>query len=131
MSSRPVRCIEVDSPNHLYLAGQSMIPTHNTETMKAVVDSLLLQGALVAIIDPKQQDFAEYLGRPGVVCVATDIADQVGALVDIEAEMMRAAPPPRLWLGSSNSSPPSRVTRTHGTPPTADSRRRRPSTRCR
>ena len=89
VSSRPVRCIEVDSPNHLYLAGQSMIPTHNTETMKAVVDSLLLQGALVAIIDPKQQDFAEYLGRPGVVCVATDIADQVGALVDIEAEMMR------------------------------------------
>ena len=26
----PVRCIAVDSPKHLYLAGQSMIPTHNT-----------------------------------------------------------------------------------------------------
>lgn len=28
--SVPVRCIEVDSPSHLYLAGESMIPTHNT-----------------------------------------------------------------------------------------------------
>ncbi|MGH9245797.1 MAG: replicative DNA helicase [Acidimicrobiales bacterium] len=26
----PVRCIAVDSPSHLYLAGESMIPTHNT-----------------------------------------------------------------------------------------------------
>ena len=26
-----VRCISVDSPNHLYLAGRGMIPTHNTE----------------------------------------------------------------------------------------------------
>ena len=28
--SVPVRCITVDSPSHLYLAGESMIPTHNT-----------------------------------------------------------------------------------------------------
>jgi replicative DNA helicase len=28
--SVPVRCITVDSPNHLYLAGKGMIPTHNT-----------------------------------------------------------------------------------------------------
>lgn len=27
----PVRCIEVDSPNHLYLCGKGWIPTHNTE----------------------------------------------------------------------------------------------------
>ncbi len=29
--SVPVRCIEVDSPNHLYLCGEGWIPTHNTE----------------------------------------------------------------------------------------------------
>ena len=63
--------------------------TGKTESMKAAIDSLLEQGALVAIIDPKQQDFAEYLGRPGVICVATAVEDQVGALVDLEAEMMR------------------------------------------
>ena len=27
---RYVRCVEVDSPRHLYLAGESMIPTHNS-----------------------------------------------------------------------------------------------------
>jgi phage terminase large subunit GpA-like protein len=31
VESVPVRCITVDSPNHLYLAGETMIPTHNTE----------------------------------------------------------------------------------------------------
>ncbi|MFN7305326.1 MAG: phage terminase large subunit family protein, partial [Acetobacteraceae bacterium] len=29
--SVPVRCIEVDSPNHLYLCGKGWVPTHNTE----------------------------------------------------------------------------------------------------
>ncbi|HVB73381.1 MAG TPA: helicase C-terminal domain-containing protein [Ktedonobacteraceae bacterium] len=28
--TRPVRCIQVDSKSHLYLAGRSMIPTHNS-----------------------------------------------------------------------------------------------------
>jgi replicative DNA helicase len=28
--SVPVRCVEVDGPEHLYLAGRSMIPTHNS-----------------------------------------------------------------------------------------------------
>lgn len=30
VASVPVRCITVDSPSHLYLAGEGMIPTHNT-----------------------------------------------------------------------------------------------------
>lgn len=30
VESRPVRCITVDSPRHLYLAGRSFIPTHNS-----------------------------------------------------------------------------------------------------
>lgn len=29
---QPMRCITVDSPNSLYLAGEGMIPTHNTRT---------------------------------------------------------------------------------------------------
>jgi phage terminase large subunit GpA-like protein len=31
IASRPVRCIEVDTPSHLFLAGRAMVPTHNTE----------------------------------------------------------------------------------------------------
>jgi replicative DNA helicase len=30
VSSRPVRCVQVDSLDHLYLAGRGMIPTHNS-----------------------------------------------------------------------------------------------------
>lgn len=30
VESVPVRCIEVDSPSHLYLAGSAMVPTHNS-----------------------------------------------------------------------------------------------------
>nr|WP_295681155.1 terminase gpA endonuclease subunit [uncultured Lachnoclostridium sp.]DAD78536.1 MAG TPA: terminase large subunit [Caudovirales sp. ctCiv1] len=33
IESRPVKCITVDSPSHLYLAGKQMIPTHNTEIL--------------------------------------------------------------------------------------------------
>jgi replicative DNA helicase len=29
-ASRPVRCVQVNSPDHLYLAGRGMIPTHNS-----------------------------------------------------------------------------------------------------
>lgn len=33
VESVPVCCIQVDSPNHLYLAGEQMIPTHNTDAL--------------------------------------------------------------------------------------------------
>lgn len=32
----PVRCIQVDSPSHLFLAGTAMIPTHNTTLLAAI-----------------------------------------------------------------------------------------------
>lgn len=32
VKSVPVRCVQVDSPSHLYLAGDAMIPTHNTSS---------------------------------------------------------------------------------------------------
>jgi hypothetical protein len=34
IDSVPVKCIEVDSPSHLYLAGEAMIPTHNSWFMR-------------------------------------------------------------------------------------------------
>ena len=30
VASRPVKCIQVDAPSHVYLAGERMVPTHNT-----------------------------------------------------------------------------------------------------
>ncbi|MGH9058860.1 MAG: AAA family ATPase, partial [Acidimicrobiales bacterium] len=40
----PVRCVMVDSPSHLYLAGRRMVPTHNT-TVAAAVAVAVLTGA--------------------------------------------------------------------------------------
>lgn len=48
--SVPVRCIEVDSPSHLYLAGEGMIPTHN---------SLLASGLGLYLLVADQEPGAE------------------------------------------------------------------------
>ena len=37
VADQPTQCIEVDSPSHLYLAGDSMIPTHNSTTSALAV----------------------------------------------------------------------------------------------
>ena len=37
----PMQCIQVDSPSHCYLAGKSMIPTHNSELAAAITLYLL------------------------------------------------------------------------------------------
>lgn len=36
IESVPTQCIQVDSPNHLFLAGKEFIPTHNTTLTKAM-----------------------------------------------------------------------------------------------
>jgi len=51
--SEPVRCIAVDSPNNLFLAGKSMVPTHNTYTAKKIAEEMMDKAhAQVVIIDP-------------------------------------------------------------------------------
>jgi hypothetical protein len=49
--SRPVRCITVDSPSHLFLAGEAMIPTHNTMAANVILGRCLAMGARVFGID--------------------------------------------------------------------------------
>ena len=45
-----VRCIQVDSPNHLYLAGSACIPTHNTSfALNLAVNASVKHNATVAI----------------------------------------------------------------------------------
>lgn len=45
--SVPVQCITVNSPNSLYLAGESMIPTHNTSFALNMVSNAAASGAPV------------------------------------------------------------------------------------
>lgn len=50
--SVPVRCIVVDSPSHLFLAGRSMVPTHNSYTAMVMCEEMIKQGYPVVILDP-------------------------------------------------------------------------------
>jgi len=43
VSSVPVRCIGVESPSHLYLAGYRMVPTHNTDGLLDIMGARLDQ----------------------------------------------------------------------------------------
>lgn len=55
--SRPVRCIQVAAPSHLYLAGRSMIPTHNS---LAYLISVVRSGK-VAIVSTANKALQEQL----------------------------------------------------------------------
>ena len=46
----PVRCIEVDNDDHLYLAGRSMIPTHNSTVGLDICRSAAIKHKLPAVI---------------------------------------------------------------------------------
>jgi replicative DNA helicase len=48
--SVPVRCIEVDNPDHLYLAGHSMIPTHNSTLGLDIARSAAIKNGLTSVI---------------------------------------------------------------------------------
>lgn len=47
---RPVRCITVDSPNAMYLAGEAMIPTHNTRTASEWIHQRVREGKAKRIL---------------------------------------------------------------------------------
>jgi replicative DNA helicase len=50
IASVPVRCIEVDNQDHLYLAGASMIPTHNSTLGLDVARSAAIHHQMPAVI---------------------------------------------------------------------------------
>lgn len=49
VESRPVRCIMLDTPDHLYLCGKGMIPTHNSSQVEFVA----LQGKTPWVADAR------------------------------------------------------------------------------
>ena len=48
--SRPVRCVEVDSDEHMYLAGRSMIPTHNSALALDFARSATIRHGLPTVV---------------------------------------------------------------------------------
>jgi replicative DNA helicase len=50
LESVPVRCVEVDNDQHLYLAGEGMIPTHNSTLGLDIVRSASIRHNLASVI---------------------------------------------------------------------------------
>ena len=61
VESVPVRCIEVDSPAHLYLAGKSMIPTHNSTLGMDICRSASIKNGLATVF------FSLEMGRNEII----------------------------------------------------------------
>lgn len=85
--SRPVRCITVDSHTHLFLAGPSMIPTHNTVSLIGDAIEMARRGFRVLVLDPKRTEFLGLRDWPNVELVATRVPDQVALVHQIWLEM--------------------------------------------
>jgi replicative DNA helicase len=48
--SRPVRCVQVDSMSHLYLAGRGMIPTHNSTLALDFARSAAIRHGIATVV---------------------------------------------------------------------------------
>jgi replicative DNA helicase len=59
----PVRCITVDSPDHLYLAGESMIPTHNTSFALGIAANAALEARTPVLIFSLEMSHRELTQR--------------------------------------------------------------------
>jgi replicative DNA helicase len=61
--SVPVRCITVDSPDHLYLAGESMIPTHNTSFALGIAAHAALEARTPVLVFSLEMSHRELTQR--------------------------------------------------------------------
>jgi len=52
IDSVPVRCIQVDNSDGMFLAGRSMIPTHNSSLLGLITYASVKRGILTTILDP-------------------------------------------------------------------------------
>ncbi|HCI79830.1 MAG TPA: hypothetical protein DHW02_09075, partial [Ktedonobacter sp.] len=77
VASRPVRCIQVDAESHLYLAGRSMIPTHNS--LAYLVPAV--RSGKVAIVSTANKALQEQLFYKDIPFVQQHIKDFEAALV--------------------------------------------------
>jgi replicative DNA helicase len=63
VSSVPVRCIEVDNADHLYLASRSMIPTHNSTLGLDLARSASIKHGLTSVIFSLEMSRTEIVMR--------------------------------------------------------------------
>jgi replicative DNA helicase len=61
--SVPVRCVEVDSSDHLYLAGRSMVPTHNSTFGLDVARHAAVRGEVPTVVFSLEMSRTELVQR--------------------------------------------------------------------
>src|SRR3712207_8969739 len=67
--SVPVRCIQVDAGDHLFLAGRSFIPTHNSTLGLDIARSATVKHHLPAVIFSRSEEHtSELQSRQYLVC---------------------------------------------------------------
>jgi len=73
---KPMRCISVDSPNNMYLVGESMIPTHNTRCIVewAHHKAMSMPGSIGVMVATIASDVRDVLleGPSGILNVVPD-----------------------------------------------------------
>lgn len=86
--SVPVRCITVDSPGHLYLAGRSMIPTHNSYslTVEAIKQAIRVPGLRCAVFRRSYPELYESILSNALVKL--DFARALGARWNADAKVL-------------------------------------------
>lgn len=90
--SVPVRCIEVDSTSHLYLASRACIATHNSSCLNTLLVSILARATpdqvRLLLIDPKRVELTGYEGIPHLVTpIVTNPKKAADALEWVVREM--------------------------------------------
>lgn len=65
VESRPVKCIQVNSPDHIFLAGEQFVPTHNTTTVAAYLlhQAIFNKDFNIAVLANKSSSAREILSR--------------------------------------------------------------------
>jgi replicative DNA helicase len=63
VSTVPVRCVEVDNPAHLYLAGRGMVPTHNSTLGLDFMRSCSIKNRMASVIFSLEMSKSEIVMR--------------------------------------------------------------------
>ena len=93
--SVPVRCIQVDSPNSLYLADHNMVPTHNTELENNALGYYIHQDpAPIMLVMPTERD-AETWSKDRFAPMARDTPCLHSKIGDPKSCLLYTSPSPR------------------------------------
>lgn len=83
--SVPVRCIQVDSPSHLYLAGRHFVPTHNTEIVNNIVGYFIDQDPSPMLVVQPTLDMGQAWSKDRLAPMLRDTPALQGRVRDVKS----------------------------------------------